>query len=108
MVKQPPILSPEEEMYEVGELTPTTKRVCAPLWVSNMYGDLVRDILYMGEAITVMIKEWQDPRAIAPDLVRAYEITLTNQHILFAQESASPLHASRTDYLRIRRPVSVK
>ena len=55
----------------------------------------------MGEANAVTTNERQDPRAIAPDLVRAYEIALSNQHILFALESASLQQARCEDYLRI-------
>ena len=77
------------------------KQVKAPLWVSNMYGDPVREIRHMGEAITVMINGKQDPRGMAPDLDRAYEIALSNQHTLFALETEALQRARREDYPRI-------
>ena len=76
-------------MFEGGTMTVGTvvKQVSAPLWVSNMYGDLVREIRHIGEAITVMINEKKDPREMASDLVRAYEIALSDQHTLYALEA---------------------
>ena len=90
-------------MFEGGTMTVGTvvKQVSAPLWVSNMYGGLVREIRHMGEAITVMINEKKDPREMAIGLVRAYEIALSNQHALYALEAEALQRARREDYLRI-------
>ena len=101
MIKQPSVLSADDEMFEAGSVTSVVRQVTAPLWVFQMYGDLVREVRHMGEAITVLVNEKQNPREIAPDLVRAYETALFNQHALFAQESTSLQQARREDYLRI-------
>ena len=80
MEKQLSVLAEVDEMFEGGTMTVGTdvRHVSAPPWVSNMYGDLVREIRHMGEAIIVMINEKKDPQEMAPDLVRAYKIALSN------------------------------
>ena len=103
MEKQSSVFTEDDEMFEGGTMTVGTivRHVSAPPWVSNMYGDLVREIRHMGETITVMINEKKDPQEMAPDLVRAYEIALSNQHALYTLEAEALQRARREDYLRI-------
>ena len=72
IIKQPSVLSADDEMFKAGSVTSVVRQVTAPLWVFQIYGDLVREVRHMGEAITVVVNEKQNPREIAPDLVRAY------------------------------------
>ena len=69
MIKQPSVLSADDEMFEAGSVTSVVRQVTAPLRVFQMYGDLVREVRHMGEAVTVLVNEKQNPREIAPDLV---------------------------------------
>ena len=102
MEKQSSVFAEDNEMLEGGTIVDTiVKQVNALLWVSNMYGDLVREIRHISGAITVMINEKQGPREMAPDLVRAYEIALSSQHALFSLETEAPQRACREDYLRV-------
>ena len=57
MIKQPSVLSADDEMFEAGSVTSVVRQVTALLWVFQMYGDLVREVRHMGEAITVLVNE---------------------------------------------------
>ena len=51
-----------------------SKKAMASLWVSDVYGDLVRGIEHLGGAVADLRRQKQDPRAIAPVLARALRI----------------------------------
>lgn len=58
-----------------------SKKVMAHLWASDMYG-LVREMECLGDAVADLRRRKQGPRAVAPDLVRAYELALAHQNEL--------------------------
>ena len=79
----------------------TTRKVQAPVWLSDICAELFREIGYLGDCIKEIMRTKQDPRLIAPDLVNAYELALAHQAELYGLDIIQLRDAQRHDFLRV-------
>ena len=79
LAKTPSVLS----MDPGSDVEMTTRKVQAPVWLSDICVELFREIGYLGDCIKEMMRINQDPRLITPDLVHAYELALAHQAELY-------------------------
>ena len=74
LAKTPSVLS----MDLGSDIEMVTRKVQAPVWLSEICVELFREIGYLGHCIKEMVRTKQDLRLIAPDLVHAYELALAH------------------------------
>ena len=55
-----------------------TRKVQAPIWLSEICVELFREIGYLGDCIKEIMRNKQDPHLIAPDSVHVYELALAH------------------------------
>ena len=79
---------------------PATRKVNAPLWLSNMYSDLCGDIARLGNILQDLMNRHEDPDTVAPGVVRAYNLLLQNQNTLFDKQAEDLRVAQRNEYHR--------
>ena len=78
-----------------------SRKVNGPQWLSDSYGQLIREVRHMGETIRTLRNEGQDPHQVIPHLVAAYQVALQYQHYIIEQNNEALQRAQREDYLRI-------
>ena len=68
-------------------VTPEKRRVKAPVWLSNMYSELQREVGNLGNIILEIQRQEQNLCHIAPNICDAYELALQYQWQLYECDS---------------------
>ena len=77
--KTPSVLS----MDPGTDVKMVTRKVLAPVWLSEICVELFREIGYLSDCIKEIMRTRQDPHLIALDLVYAYELAIAHQADLY-------------------------
>ena len=96
--KTPSVLS----MDPGSDVEMVTRKVQAPVWLSEICVELFREIGDLGDCIKEIMRTKQDPRLITPDLVHAYELALAHQADLYCLEIIQLHDTQRHDFLRVK------
>ena len=79
-------LQPVRDM-DVEMVTPEKRLVTAPAWLSFMYSELQKEIVYLGNVILQIQRQEQNPRHLTPDICATYELALHYQRQLYESDS---------------------
>ena len=96
MTKYQSVLDDDQEMMDDAPV----RKVNAPLWLSNMYGNICSQITEMGNVIQSLKDQQQDPQHVSPGIVRAYNLLLEQQHQLYDTQTQTLTRAQRHDFAR--------
>src|SRR5436853_2776670 len=96
MTKYQSVLDDDQEMMDDAPV----RKVNAPLWLSNMYGNICSQITEMGNVIQSLKDQQQDPQHVSPGIVRAYNLLLEQQHQLYNTQTQNLTRAQRHDFAR--------
>ena len=72
MTKYESVLEETAEDAAMSGVERPTRKVYAPLWLRNMYGELVNEIQHLGDLLLNIKKQGQDPSVVAFHIVDTY------------------------------------
>src|SRR5436853_5125878 len=81
-------------------VAPLSKHVNGPQWLSGVYANLCGEIDALAKVLQDLIDRNEDPIFVAPGMVRAYNLLLQNQNVLYERQSADIQTARRADFHR--------
>src|SRR5436853_4867572 len=96
MTQYQSVLDDDQEMTDDAPV----RKVIAPLWLSNMYGNICSQITEMGNVIQSLKDQQQDAQHVFPGIVRAYNLLLEQQHQLYDTQTQTLTRAQRHDFAR--------
>ena len=82
------------------EEAPPPSTVHGPQWFRDAYLLICHEINRLDGVITVMQDAREDPERNAPDLCKAYNMLLWQQHLLFDQQAEALSTAQRQDFMQ--------
>ena len=97
LARTPSVLS----MDPGSDVEMVTRKVQAPVWLSEICVELFREIGYLDYCIKEIMRTKQNPCLITPDLVHTYELALANQADLYGLDIIQLRDAQRHDFLRV-------
>ena len=97
LVKTPSVLL----MDPGSDFEMVTRKVQAPVWLSENCVEMFRVIGYLGDCIKEIMRTKQDPPLIAPDFVHAYQLALALQADLYGLDIIQLRDTQRHDFHRV-------